>query len=304
MKPTLPFLFGLTFVLGSVNLAKAEPIQVQIDQAIPHESEKVGVGSIITLKIPGQTGSHAGVFLGKMQNPDGSSAQDMVLDTDQKRVYMADEKDITFSETSLQPILRQYDQVGGTCTGYAIDHFLQEMIIAGADGNGTLKTALETEKGRTQLLVDTINQYYLVTQHRFSLNGILDMYGKQYGYHCEKKMFQDSTSAINYVEASLKTGLPVFVSFYIGPDMTNSPYSIKDYSNNTPLLDRRLWTPRKTGDRNSGGHSVVAIAAFEANQKRKLLMLDSDWSEPRIWDIDDYLGNTTAIAEMEFYNCK
>jgi hypothetical protein len=68
-------------------------------------------------------------------------------------------------------------------------------------------------------------------------------------------------------------------------------------------LDGRLWLPRKTGERNSGGHSVVAVAAFEALGKKRLLMLDSDWAEPRIWDLELALGGRTDIGAIEFHSC-
>ena len=299
----LVILLILASLWMQASLALAAPIQVQVDQAIPHGFEKVGIGSMITLKIPGQTGAHAGLFLGKMMSPDGTLDQYMLADTDKKRVYLVRDQELEMPKTSLQPILRQYDQVGGTCTGYALDHLMQEMNLNGFIGNGVLKTTLSTEKGRTQLLVDAVNQYYLVTQHKFSINGILAGYGKQFGFKCAKKVFSANDAAIQYVESAIKLG-PLLLSFNVGPNMVNSAFSIQDYESPSPLLDNRLWVPRKVGERASGGHSVIAVSEFEANGVKKLLMLDSDWSEPRIWDLNEYLGGKVAIAEMEFYNCQ
>ena len=290
--------------VGQASLSMAAPIQMQVDQAVAHGPDALGVGSAITLKIPTETNAHSGIFLGRMLNWDQSTSQYMVVDAEKNRVYMVDEKDLEMPKMTTQPVLRQYDQVGGTCTGYAIDDLMQEMNLNGFEGNGTLKTTLSTEKGRTQLLVDSINQYYLVTQHKNSIEGILSMYGKQYGFKCPKKMFQDTESAIAWIEKTVNT-TPILVSFNIGPTMVTSAYTMEDYSKPSPLLDNRLWVPRKTGERNSGGHSIVAIAAFEVNHRKKLLMLDSDWPMPRIWDAEQYLGAPkTAISEIEFYGCK
>jgi hypothetical protein len=33
-------------------------------------------------------------------------------------------------------------------------------------------------------------------------------------------------------------------------------------------------------------------------------MLDSDWSEPRIWDASDYLGGKVDFKNLEFYSCE
>jgi hypothetical protein len=76
------------------------------------------------------------------------------------------------------------------------------------------------------------------------------------------------------------------------------------YGQKNAELDSRLWIPRKIGQRNSGGHSIIAVGSFDLNQKTYLLMLDSDWSEPRIWDMDSFLNDKTALDEVEFVSCK
>jgi hypothetical protein len=106
------------------------------------------------------------------------------------------------------------------------------------------------------------------------------------------------------VLAQLKTGLPVLFSFNIGPNMYSAPFSIQMAGQKNVELDNRLWIPRKTGERNSGGHSVVAAGSFELNNKTYLVMIDSDWSEPRIWDMDSFLNDKTALGEVEFVSCK
>ena len=117
-------------------------------------------------------------------------------------------------------------------------------------------------------------------------------------------MFTDTDTAISFVDQQMKKGAPVLISFYIGPTMVTSDISIVDYETQK-AVDPRLWVPRKIGERMHGGHSVVAVAGFEFQNQSKLLMLDSDWSEPRIWDVQKYLGDKkTAIAEMEFYTCE
>ena len=68
-------------------------------------------------------------------------------------------------------------------------------------------------------------------------------------------------------------------------------------------MDTRLWIPRKIGERNGGGHAIVAAAAFTSMGRRKVLVLDSNWSEPRVWDLDKYLGQKAAISEMVFHHC-
>ena len=301
------FMFFLSFFLSlfaSAQTFAVEPIEVQIDQSVPHGHFKLGVGSALTLKFPDHKKADAGIFLGRLIEPSGTFSKYMILDTDHNHIYLVDREHLKIDAPSFQPILRQYDQVGGTCVGYAMDHFFQEMYWAGFSGNGELKKELSSEKGRTQLLVDAINEYYLVTQHRFSILGIMKKFGARFGFKCEKKVFSDSDLATQYLEKSMEQGRPVLIGYNIGPDMVESSYEISDYENPSPMKDSRIWVPRKVGQRDSGGHAVIAVAAFEANHRKKLLMLDSDWAEPRIWDVEKYMSGKTAMDEIEFYSCQ
>lgn len=298
-------------LLGAIFAVQAfalPPIQVQVDQALPRGEFQLGVGSLLTMNVPGPDGSRgsndSGLFLGKLIQPNGDFAKFMFLDIEQKRVYLADQANVEIGRYSFQPVLKQYDQIGGTCTGYAIDHFLQQMYWSGFEGIGTLKQELSTEKGRTQLLVDSIHEYYLVLQHQYSLIGVMKKFGKRFGFLCEKKMFRAVENAIEYFQEKLSHGQPVMVSFMTGTEMYQAPFKTFDYERMGVKIDSRLWIPRKRGEREDGGHSVVMAASFEADGRPYLVMLDSDWSEPRIWDVEKYFDARTAIDEVEFITCK
>jgi len=297
----------LSFLFESPSFA-LPPIQVQVDQLVPRGSFQLGVGSHLTLNIPeanGDAGKNVdGLFLGRIIEPAGAFSSYLFLDLDQARVYIVNQNDVMIGADSYQPILKQYDQIGGTCTGYAMDHLLQQMYWSGFTGNGELKDTLGTEKGRTQLLVDTINEYYLMLQHHYSILGVMKKFGARFGFTCTMKTFNDVGAAETYLFSKMNRGLPMMISFNIGPSMVSSPYEIMDYEDQANLKDNRLWTPRKIGERNSGGHTVVAAAMFAERGRQKLLMLDSDWAEPRIWDVQSYLGDKTAINEMQFTSCE
>ncbi len=298
------FQIGLISLFWISSSFALEPIQVQVDQRIPHGNHELGVGSRLTLKIPVRSNARLvnGIFLGKIVEPNGGSHQFMFLDETHSKVYFAPKEKVEIGKYSFQRVLRPYEQVGETCTGYAIDHYFQQMYWSGLEGSGALKTELSTEKGRTQLLVDAVNEYYLVLQHRYSLVGVMNKFGKRFGFKCKVKQFPDSEGAISYLQAQLSDGLPVMISFLLGPNMVKSPVSFHEYGK-PGELDGRLWIPRKKGERESGGHSVVATSLFEFKGRPFLLMLDSDWSEPRLWDVRSYLDSKTAMDEVEFITC-
>jgi hypothetical protein len=296
-------------LLFSASSFARSPIQVQVDQAVPQGRFQLGVGSHLTINVPNSDGTAGknvdGLFLGRIIEPAGTFSKYMLLDLEQTRVYLADRDDVAMgTDYTYQPILKQYDQIGGTCTGYAIDHILQQLYWSGFQGNGQLKDTLSSEKGRTQLLVDTINEYYLALQHKYSVLGVMKKFGERFGFKCEMKTFKDTGSAQIYLLSKMGGGLPVMISFSTGVNMVSSSYEITDYEDQSPMKDRRLWIPRKIGERNTGGHTVVAASMFESKGRQKLLMLDSDWAEPRIWDVDNYLGDKAAISEVEFISCQ
>lgn len=272
------------------------PEPAQVIQAIPVGGFPVGIGSVLKVDSKSQ------ILLGELVNHDGSLNSLMALDPSAKTVSYISASEIPGPVKGMQTVLKLYPQQGGTCTGYALDDYLLQLNLSGFTGNGDLATDVSTEEGRTGLLADAINQYYLVLQHRFSILGIMNSYGKKYGFSCTKKTFDDLAKAQDYVKSSVQSGSPVLISFNVGMTMTDGPFKLQKTDAKDPE-DGRLWLPRRVGERNGGGHSVVAVADVSANQNDYLVMLDSDWDLPRIWDLNEALSDRTAIDEVEFYTC-
>ncbi len=266
---------------------------------------EVGVGSELVLKSDDKRLNGPALFLGSAVKPDGDSSYQMFLMKNSKNVYYVETNEFSKRFTpKYQTIFDLYEQMGGTCTGYAIYDFLFQTNLSGFNGSGELSQTLSHEEGRTNLLVDAVNEYYLTPQHRYSINGILNKYGKKFGFKCSAFKSDDYSKVKTKVLTQLKAGLPVLVSFDIGPKMVKAPFSIEMSEQKNGELDNRLWIPRKVGERNNGGHSIVAAAAFELENKTYLVMIDSDWSEPRLWDMDSYLNQKTDLVNVEFTMCK
>jgi hypothetical protein len=291
------------FLVYSIN-SYASNISTSLENAVQVGSFPIGIGSTVNLQTPDDKLAGPAIFLGSTISPDGSISYQMYLNKASSKVYYIESTNFKRQNSKQQTILDPYQQAGGTCTGYAIDDFLQQTNLSGFAGNGTLANVLSTEEGRANLLVDSINEYYLTLSHKFSINGIMNSYGKKFGFACNSFKTDSYDKAKEKILSHLKLGLPIIVSFNIGPKMVKSPFGLEMYDQPNPNVDERLWIPRKTGERNSGGHSIVAAASFEMNKKTFLVMIDSDWSEPRIWDMDSFLNSKTALEEVEFISCK
>lgn len=297
------FLLGFGALVLSLSSA-AQSIQAELSSLQSHPTAKLGVGSKVRLSFQNRLRDSQGVYLGRLVNHRGNLGPTMFLDETRNQVLLVNRSDLNIFGLRPQLVQQPYQQVGGTCTGYAMNHFLQQLYWSGFRGNGVLGETLSTEKGRTQLLVEAIHEYYLVLQHRFSILGILNKFGRRFESRCRLKEFSDPRLAIQYLENQLEAGLPVMLAYNLGPNMEESPYPVYEYGVRG-AKDNRLWVPRRIGERKSGGHAIVAVDTFVADGKKMLLILDSDWSEPRVWEVDKILNHPkVAIREIEFYSCQ
>ncbi|MBC7712086.1 MAG: hypothetical protein H7177_02020 [Rhizobacter sp.] len=298
--------FVAAFIFTVSLNALAADVSSTVVSAIETGNFAVGIGSTVNLKSTDESINGPAVFIGSTVKPDGTNSYQMYLNTKSKKVYYIQPENFKrLNPFKQQKVLDSYEQTGGTCSAYAINNFLQQTNLTGFQGTGELQKAVSTEEGRTNLLADAINEYYLTTSHQYSLKGIMNKYGKKYGFSCNKLQTDSYEKASALILSHVKSGLPVIVSFNIGPVMAKSPFALEIYDQPHGELDNRLWIPRKTGERNSGGHSIAAVGSFVANSKTYLVMLDSDWSEPRVWDMEAFLHDPkTAINEMEFITCQ
>jgi hypothetical protein len=298
MKTT--FVFAL-LMIGFNSFA--EVVSFKISDKISFNENIVGIGSSVKMTATDKSLNGDFIFLGNGINPSGEETFRILLNKNSKSISLVNSDEFK-RNNSLQKILDLYEQKGGTCTGYAIFDYLQQIVLNNFVGNGELPKLISTEEGRSQLLADSINRYYLETQHRNSIKGIMNAYGKDFGFKCTNYQTNDINKAKTRLLSQLSLGNPVIISFNIGPQMVTAPFPIIKHGEKNGEVDNRLWIPRKIGERNSGGHSIVAAANFKFNGKDYLVMLDSDWTEPRVWDVDSYLANKTAIEEVEFISCK
>lgn len=294
--------FALAFVLLFQFQTHAADVTLQIENSVSVPNSQLAAGSSVQLQSSKYHLNDDMLFLGEAVLPNTSATYALFLNKKTREILYINADSIQLPNTA-QKILNPYEQAGGTCTGYAIYDFLLQTNLAGFQGNGQLSKRLSDERGRTNLLVDNINEYYLTPQHRYSVQGILNKYGRDLGFSCRTYTTDSFDKAKSRILEQLQKGLPVMIGFNIGPDMNTSPFALKTLQTNM-TLDNRVWTPRKVGERNSGGHTVVAAASFEFENKTYLVMLDSDWSEPRIWDVDSFLGDRTALTEVELTTCK
>ncbi len=301
-KYTVLFLLSIS-VVYLPNLS-ADTIITKILNKKNIGNETIGIGSTVILSSSDLSLSGESIFLGSAVRTDGHSTFDIYFNKLNLKIEYIDSHRFSNRLPNLQKVLDPVPQVGGTCTGYAINNYLNQISISSFIGNGRLNEKLSTEEGRTELLVDSINRYYLMSSHRYSIAGILKGFGSDYGFTCQSLQTNNYEKVKNKILSQLDSGYPVIVAFDFGPEMAKSPFRMEKVDSPESELDDRLWIPRKIGERNSGGHTIVAAGSFVFNQKTYLVMVDSDWSEPRVWDMEIFLNQKTALEEIDFVFCK
>lgn len=281
-----------------ISLSSFAAVQLKVLKPVEVLGYDLGVGSRIQLTTE-EDETLTGLYLGRMAEHPDRGDEVLFLNERTGKVLLVDTESIRFSKkNSMQVLISTVDQAGDTCAAYAVFHFWQQFSLW-AD-NESLKTSFSTERSRMKFLEESITSYYMGRDN--SLKRVLNKFAKSFDYKCGEKSFEDGAEAADFVFETAASGSVVLMEFDIGPKMVRSLNPLKDHETGEEL-DDRLWIPRKVGERSSSGHAIVAAAAFEFKGKRKLVVLDSNWNEPRVWDADDYFGGKTAIDEMIFHSC-
>ena len=294
--------FGLLLVLIVQN-ALAEQVKLKVITAVKDVKYDLGVGSKVELTFVEKNEKKEAIFLGRMVNHPELGEEILFLDEKDTRILMIDAENMasSFLKIRMQNLISPIDQTGETCAAYALYHHWQQTDAVGFKGNGQLTSVMGQERSRMKLLEESITSYYMGRSANLKL--IMKKFGDRFGFKCKEKIFDDSKKAVDYVYSQTSSAHPVIMEFYLGKNMVSSSYELEDYETKVEM-DTRLWIPRKVGEKNAGGHAIVAAAAFVSKGRKKVLVLDSNWTEPRVWDLDKYLGEKAAISEMIFHACE
>jgi hypothetical protein len=285
-----------------VPVAIAEQIKTRIITAVKDVQYDVGVGSKLELTFVEKNEKKEVLFMGRMVGHPDLGEEVLFLDEEETRILMIDAESLpaSFVSKRLQNIISPIDQAGETCAAYALFHFWQQTDTVGFKGNNELGPVMGKERNRMKFLEESITRYYL--GRSANLKPIMKNFGDRFGFKCKEKIFNETPKAIDYLYQQTQSGKPVIMEFFLGQDMVTSEFELEDYETNAEM-DTRLWIPRKIGEKNGGGHAIVAAAAFTSKNRRMVLVLDSNWTEPRVWDLEKYLGEKAAISEMIFHGC-
>lgn len=294
MKTLLLFSF---FTLS----AFAQEVNLKVISAVKHANFDLGIGSKVELDFKTKNEKKAAIFLGRMVDQDEKTVEFLFLDEKKTRITMIDPSNIEgFRKSRAQAIISPIDQMGSTCAAYGFFHFWNQMYVSDFKSTDALPETMDSDRKRMQFLEEAIDLYYI--QNKINITTLMKNYGKRFGFTCKSNPQTDAKKAAEFLFNKASEGKPILIDFNIGSDMVSSSYEVTDYE--TPVSrDPRLWVPRKVGQRASSGHVIVAAGAFISKGKKKLLVLDSNWTEPRVWDLDKYIAGKAAVKEMGFHTC-
>jgi hypothetical protein len=241
------------------------------------------------------------LFLGRMVDQELKDLEFLFLDQKLNRIYMIDPSNLLgIKKSRTQAIISTIDQMGSTCTAYGFFHYWNQIYVSKFKALDELSVVMSSDRRRMQYLEEIIELYYL--QNRTNITTLLKRDGERFGFKCRNHKFTDTKLAADFLFEKAYDGNPVMIDFNVASDMVTSSYEVTDYE--TPVSrDPRLWIPRKVGQRAASGHVIVVAGAFVTKGKQKLLVLDSNWNEPRVWDIDRYIKRKAAVKEMGFHTC-
>lgn len=281
--------------------AFAQEVSVSIRDRVKHENFSFGIGSRALLTFKDKALEKEVIFLGKMVDQEKEAIEFLFLDEKKTRVMMIDPSNLTgFRKSDAQAIVSPIDQIGSTCAGYGMFHYWNQIFVSKYNSTPELPVTMNSDRKRIQFMEELIDIYYI--QNKINITSLMKKYGKRFGFKCRNNLFDKTKDAADFLFKAALAGKPILIDFNISSKMVTSTYEVTDYE--TPVKrDPRLWRPRKVGEINASGHVIVAAAAFVSNGKKKLLVLDSNWTEPRVWDLDRYIAQKAAVKEMGFHTC-
>lgn len=291
----MKILFIFSFLLSS-HLLSAADVNLKIINQIKHDKFLLGIGSQV------QINNTESIFVGRMIGHEELGGEILFMNPKSGKISMVDSENLKspIPKSKMQSLISTVDQAGETCAAYGIYHFWKQIHLMGYKGSEEFQKIFSQEKERMKLLETSIIEYYLSKTYR--IKSVLGKMGKRFAFNCRERVFDQSSKAIDFVYSIAVKGNPVVMEFNIGSEMEETENDLVDFETNLET-ESWLWGPRKIGVRNKGGHVVVAAAAFTHKNQKKLMVLDSNWNEPRVWDMERFLSGKTAIKEMIFHVC-
>jgi hypothetical protein len=296
MNPILLFLLLSCVAWGS-------EIKISVLTSVKNGTNEIGIGSRLKFEDVTLNQKIQTTFIGFMKNHETFGDEILLLDESSGDILMVDAESIKghVIKKKMQSVVSPFDQSGETCAAYALFHFWRQLSVNAPSLSSSLTSTMSYESGRLKFLEESITNYYM---GRISyLRTVMKKYAQRFGLKCKESNFKDPKKAIEFIVSKTLNAQPVLIEFNLGPDMDESKHVVRDYEINIQK-DSRLWYPRKRGQKNTGGHAIVAVGSFEYLGQPKALVLDSNWTEARVWDLNKYLDFKTAMDEVSFHSCE
>ena len=281
----------------------ASEVKLSIISSFKNGMNDIGIGSKVELQDLKLNQKINTIFLGLMSNHEALGDEVLLMNEKDGKVLMLDSEAVKSNviKKKMQTIISPFDQSGETCAAYALFHFWRQFSENHPSASPLLLSTMNVESGRMKFLEESITTYYM---SRVSyLRTVMKKYALRFGLKCREFNFKEPKKAIDFIVNKTSNARPVLIEFNLGPDMDESDHVITDYETNFEA-DPRLWFPRKRGEKNAGGHAIVAVGSFEYQGHSNALVLDSNWTEARVWNLNKYIDSKTAMDEISFHTCE
>lgn len=287
-------LIAVLFVCSSVAHAKTlcEKFLIEASAVASYSGFGLTQGEPVKIQFGEDSNRASAVFLGRLIGLQDTSPDLLFYEQERKLIHIIPIQKLSIQRRSGEsisahdssPIVRSENQEGGTCAAYSIFNCLRQLHYTGRDGNGTIAKQIETESGRQHLLVRLINEIYL--KDRF-YEDVLSEVGKQYGFKFREVLYRDSLDLKKKITKSLRSGSPVMLRFDTNFEMATTPFTVLNHADGVEA-ERKMWMPRTSRKKAKLGHMVFALGIVEVEGIKKILISDSNWKVPRLWDLSAF----------------
>lgn len=261
----------------------------------PANDWKLDFGTKVHVQPKGQDSGFDATFAGRSYSTQNKESYHFFKHGSSDELYIAEQDPVRLKFSNGDPLAsfwvrsspQSACQIGNTCAAYATFNALRHVQYIGIRGNGLLSRKLDNPTEQDAFLASIITRLYGNNNKARTLDEAISTYAASYGFHVLS--FSPWTHPFkDTMLKHLKKGLPVIMRFDIATTQTPTPYRLLELSGAKDYAER-LWIPRRANDPKHSdgiGHAVLATGTFEHNGKQYIIVVDSNWSQPRLWDAD------------------
>jgi hypothetical protein len=305
-------IIALCFILSqSYASFLAEQVVAKVEVQESKESRfLIYPGHLAEVKLESEKNYFSAHIVGRIVHTNGQTAEiaffvpqkNSLFFINSSDFYLYDSKNTKISNEKIFPVIRSFEQVGGTCMAFTLYNAIRELDFITKGFRKKLRKDLSTEEGRTLFLVKLINEYYIESVGYDKK--VINFINHEYNISLENLNYNNRNleSLLKTVLFRLDRSYPVLITFNVPKFMDKLDYEIKNLSRRSKEYEF-IWHPKKLNQKSFGAHAVLGVSLFKAlDGETYIVIVDPNFELLRLWKLKEF--QKVRASNMNFWSVK